>query len=139
VKTASASQTSTGIDGTLNGVAAVGAAYLAGRNSAAAYLPQGGVSRDESGGAAAGGGDTVYSDEAFGAVPGADGSGVYGNPGCGNCRAWLSAHAGSGLINLNTPEYRTTMWKALRARGYTGEGVDLPVKITATGYTQLAK
>jgi hypothetical protein len=137
VKTASANQKSTGIDGTLKGVgdllggiAAVMRAYPAVPTVTAAV--DGGYTF-----AAATTYDTAPAE--YNGVPGENGIGVYGRSGCGRCAAYAAAHPDIAIIDIADARNRADMWAALRARGYTGTSVALPVAVTADGFTQAAK
>jgi len=146
VKTASANQKSTGIDGTLKGVgdllggiAAVMRAYPAvpSANTDPA-VPT--VTAAVDGGytfAAATTFDTVPTE--YNGVPGENGIGVYGRSGCGRCAAYAAAHPDIAIIDIADARNRAAMWAALRTRGYTGTSVALPVAVTADGFTQSAK
>ena len=83
--------------------------------------------------------DTDYSTEGFSASPGADGAGVYGKTSCPRCRAFKTAHPDVSLINLADAENKAAMWAALRRLGFKENAVDLPVVVTASGFTQAAK
>ena len=139
VKTASATQKSTGIDGTLKGVgdllggiAAVMQAYpAAGAEQTAAV--DGGYTF-----AAATTFDTVPTE--YNGVPSENGIGVYGRSGCGRCAAYAAAHPDVAVIDIGNEQYRKTMWDTLKGRfKFTGTNVNLPVVITADGFTQAAK
>lgn len=80
----------------------------------------------------------VYSTDGYGATPAEDGSGVYGRPSCSRCKAYKLAHD-TEFVNIDTASNRLAMWAALRARGYAGSSVALPVVIGTTGFTQAAK
>ena len=153
VKTASANQTSTGIDGTLKGVgdllggiAAVMRAYPAA--GAVPAVPSANtdpavptVTAAVDGGytfAAATTFDTVPTE--YNGVPGENGIGVYGKSGCGRCAAYAAAHPDIAIIDIGNEQYRKTMWDTLKGRfKFTGTNVNLPVVITADGFTQAAK
>jgi len=152
VKTASANQKSTGIDGTLKGVgdllggiAAVMRAYPAA--GAVPAVPSANtdpavptVTAAVDGGytfAAATTFDTVPTE--YNGVPGENGIGVYGRSGCGRCAAYAAAHPDIAIIDIADARNRAAMWAALRTRGYTGTSVALPVAVTADGFTQAAK
>lgn len=138
VKTASANQKSTGIDGTLKGVgdllggiAAVMRAYPAVPTVTAAV--DGGYTF-----AAATTYDTAPTE--YNGVPGENGIGVYGRSGCGRCAAYAAAHPDIAIIDIGNEQYRKTMWDTLKGRfKFTGTNVNLPVVITADGFTQAAK
>lgn len=145
VKTASASQQSTGIDGTLNGLANLlfavdklrsggGAGVTAQSAAAVPDKPAAEAQNTE----AAEAGDTLYTAEGFDGSPGSDGSGVYGHPSCSRCRAYLRNHPGVKIINTDVAENEAALRKALKDRGFTGS-IGLPVEVTAPGYTLMAK
>lgn len=144
VKTASANQTSTGIDGTLKGVgdllggiAAVMRAYPAA--GAVPAVPT--VTSAVDGGytfAAATTFDTVPTE--YNGIPGENGIGVYGRSGCGRCAAYAAAHPDVAIIDIADARNRAAMWDALRARNFpSSTSVALPVQITETGYIQNVK
>jgi len=152
VKTASASQTSTGIDGTLAGLGTVlqgMAQFMAASQGAviAGNGTQGASVASEAGQAQSisaivrgtPGGETVHSAERFTGSPGPAGEGVYGRASCARCQAYAAAHPEAQLIDLDSGANRADMWAALRLRGYAGQSVSLPVSITADGYTQAAR
>lgn len=132
VKTASANQTSTGIDGTLKGVgdllggiAAVMRAYPA--------VPT--VTSAVDGGYTFAAAPTAYNGS-----PGENGIGVYGRSGCGRCAAYAAAHPDVAIIDIADARNRAAMWDALRARNFpSSTSVALPVQITETGYIQNVK
>jgi len=138
VKTASANQKSTGIDGTLKGVgdllggiAAVMQAYPAVPTVTSAV--DGGYTF-----AAAPTYDTAPAE--YNGVPGENGIGVYGRSGCGRCAAYAAAHPDVAMIDIGNEQYRKTMWDTLKGRfKFTGTNVNLPVVITADGFTQAAR
>lgn len=144
VKKASANQQSTGIDGTLNGLGqlmAVMAKFMAASPGVPVKVPAV-VETDEvtnEASTAAPGGDAVYSPEGYGGTPGADGSGTYGNPSCGRCRAYRAAHPDVSIINIDDAGNRAAMWSALRSRGFSGSSVALPVSVTSTAFTAAAR
>lgn len=135
VKTASASQQSTGIKETLEGMGVL----LTGIGSLVAKtqgIPVSDAVVTES--SASGSSDTAPS-VSYTGTPLADGVGVYGKAGCGRCAVYKANHPDAQIIDIGVEANRTAMWVALRKLGYTGEVVDLPVVITATGFTQAAK
>jgi hypothetical protein len=150
VRTASANQTSTGIDGTLRGVgdllggiAAVMRAYpAAGAVPAVPAVQPAGVAQT----AAVDGGYTFAAATTFDTAPteyngspGENGIGVYGKSGCGRCAAYAAAHPDVAVIDIGNEQYRKTMWETLKGRfKFTGTNVNLPVVITADGFTQAA-
>ena len=89
--------------------------------------------------AAAPAGQTAYSADGYGGAPGPAGEGVYGRPSCGRCQAYRAAHPDTAIINIDSPANRDDMWAALRLRGFAGQSVALPVRVTADAYTQAAK
>ena len=143
VKTANASQQSTGIDGTLKGVgdllggiAAVMQAYPAVPTAAAGAAQTEAVDGGYSFTAATTF-DTVPTE--YNGVPGENGIGVYGRSGCGRCVAYAAAHPDVAVIDIGNEQYRKTMWDTLKGRfKFTGTNVNLPVVITADGFTQAA-
>jgi len=85
-------------------------------------------------------GDVAYSSDGYGGSPGSGGAGVYGKPSCSRCRAYRSAHPVVEMINIEASDgNRAAMWSALRARGYAGSSVSLPVLIDAAGFIQAAR
>ena len=144
VKTASANQKSTGIDGTLQGVgdllggiAAVMQAYPAVPTAAAGAAQTSAVDGGYTFAAA-----TTYdtAPTEYNGVPGENGIGVYGKSGCGRCAAYAAAHPDVALIDIGNEQYRKTMWDTLKNRfKFTGTNVNLPVAITADGFTQAAR
>lgn len=139
VKTASANQTSTGIDGTVNALAGL-------MGSMAQFMARSQVLSVPAGAAAAERGYTYDTDPSYDTAPtgytgspGENGIGVYGRSGCGRCAAYAAAHPDVAIIDIADARNRAAMWDALRARGYTGTTVALPVAVTADGYTQSAK
>jgi hypothetical protein len=144
VKTASANQKSTGIDGTLKGVgdllggiAAVMRAYPAVPSAAAGAAQTSAVDGGYTFAAA-----TTYdtAPTEYNGVPGENGIGVYGRSGCGRCAAYAAAHPDIAMIDIGNEQYRKTMWDTLKGRfKFTGTNVNLPVVITADGFTQAAK
>ena len=153
VKKASASQTSTGIDGTLKGVGDLlgGIAAVMQAYPAAGAVPA--VPAVQS--AAAGAAQTAAVDGGYtfaaatthdmaptesNGSPRENGIGVYGKSGCGRCAAYAAAHPDIAIIDIGNEQYRKTMWDTLKGRfKFTGTNVNLPVVITADGFTQAAK
>lgn len=85
-------------------------------------------------------GGVEYSTLGFAGVPGPTGEGIYGRPSCSRSRAYVAAHPGVELINIDNPENRTAMWTALQLRNFpAATNVALPVQITETGYIQNVK
>lgn len=83
--------------------------------------------------------EVLYSTDGYGGAPGTAGEGVYGRPSCGRCRAYRAAHPDTQIINLDDPANRAAMWAALRARGFKGTSAALPVAVTEDGYTAAAR
>ena len=139
VKTASASQQSSGVKETLEGMGVL----LGGLGS---LMARSQVLSVQAGAAAAERGYTYYTDPSYDTAqtgytgsPGETGIGVYGQSGCGRCSAYAAAHPDIAIIDIADARNRAAMWDALRTRGYTGTSVALPVAVTADGYTQPAK
>ena len=85
----------------------------------------------------------AYSDDGYGGVPGEGGVGVYGRVSCSRCREYRAAHPDVKIIDIGVTANRAAMWEALKADKpgfkFDGASVSLPVVITADGYTQAAK
>ena len=154
VKSAKAAQTSTGIDGTLAGMGTLmqgmaqfmaasqgvkAPAKAAVVSSTASSASDTDVSTDGSEAVEYIPATKAYSTEGYDGAPGADGSGVYGQPSCSRCRAYKAAHPDTAIINLSNTANHAAMWAALKARGFTGTSASLPVEITATGFVSPAK
>ena len=152
VKTASANQQSSGVDGTINALGSLmsimaqfmanGQQYRVGVGTPANTDPAvPTVTAAVDGGytfAAATTFDTVPTE--YNGVPGENGIGVYGRSGCGRCAAYAAAHPDIAIIDIGNEQYRKTMWDTLKGRfKFTGTNVNLPVVITADGFTQAAK
>lgn len=144
VKTASASQQSTGIKETLEGMGVL----LTGIGTLVAKMQGVPVPSAVAGAESVSeilsdppdaAGETAYSAEKFTGSPGPAGEGVYGRASCARCQAYAAAHPEAQLIDLDSGANRADMWAALRLRGYAGQSVSLPVSITADGYTQAAR
>jgi hypothetical protein len=147
VRKASASQQSTGIKEALEGLgsfmreirlassdgqsAAVPAAVSA-PSAASAVLSVSAPAQDEPP-------SYAYSAEGYDGSPGADGSGVYGRPSCGRCRAYRAAHPDVEIINVDSAANASAMWSAIKARGFAGGTAALPVAISSDGYVLSAK
>jgi hypothetical protein len=139
VKTASATQQSSGVKETLEGMGVLlgGIGSLMARSQVLS-VPAGAASAER--------GYTYDTDPSYDTAPtgytgspGAGGEGVYGRPGCPRCRAYAAAHPGVEIIDIDQPANSAAMWAALRARGYTGRTAALPVAVTAEGYALGAK
>ena len=140
VKTASATQQSSGVKETLEGMGVLlgGIGSLMARSQVLS-VPAGAASAVDGGYtfAAATTYDTAPTE--YNGVPGENGIGVYGRSGCGRCAAYAAAHPDIAIIDIADARNRAAMWAALRTRGYTGTSVALPVAVTADGFTQSAK
>lgn len=139
VKTANASQQSSGVKETLEGMGVL----LGGIGS---LMARSQVLSVQAGAASAERGYTYDTDPSYDTAPtgytgspGENGIGVYGRSGCGRCAAYAAAHPDIAIIDIADARNRAAMWAALRTRGYTGTSVALPVAVTADGYTQSAK
>ena len=143
VKSASASQQSTGIKETLEGMGVLltGIGQLVAKTQGVPVpsAVSGAESVIQNPEAGTEGGDTEYSSDGYAGAPGADGVGVYGRPSCSRCRSYKAAHPETQIIDIGVGTNRSAMWAALRLRGYAGQSVSLPVSITADGYTQAAR
>ena len=139
VKSASANQKSSGVKETLEGMGVL----LSGLGSLMAR-PQ--VLSVQAGAAPAERGYTYDTDPSYDTAPtgytgspGENGIGVYGKSGCGRCAAYAAAHPDVAVIDIGNEQYRKTMWETLKGRfKFTGTNVNLPVVITADGFTQAA-
>ena len=138
VKSASATQQSTGIKETLEGMGVLltGIGSLVAKTQGIPVAATAPVSTDTAPAVSA---ETDYSTEGFGGSPGAGGDGVYGRPSCSRCQAYKAAHPDVQMIDIDIAANRAAMWAALRARGYTGRTAALPVAVTAEGYALGAK
>ena len=138
VKTANASQQSSGVKETLEGMGVLltGIGSLVAKTQGLPVAATAPVSTDTAPAVSA---ETDHSTEGFSASPGAAGEGVYGRPSCSRCQAYKAAHPDVQMIDIDIAANRAAMWDALRARGYTGTSVALPVAVTADGFTQAAK
>lgn len=80
----------------------------------------------------------AYSDDGFEGAA-VDSVGVYGRPSCGRCQTYLKNNPGTQLINLDQGSNSAEMWKALRALGFKGNNVQLPVRIATDSYEEMAR
>lgn len=149
-KKGNASQQSTGIGETLNGLGALMggmAKFMAASQGVKApqvVIPDADSSVENSPETVASAAlpamsEVLYSTDGYGGAPGTAGEGVYGRPSCGRCRAYRAAHPDTQIINLDDPANRAAMWAALRARGFKGTSAALPVAVTEDGYTAAAR
>lgn len=85
----------------------------------------------------------TYSGDGYDGVPGEGGIGVYGRPSCSRCRDYKASHPDVKIIDLDVQANKSAMWAALKADKpgfkFTGSSVSLPVVVTADGYTPAAK
>ena len=143
VKTASASQQSTGIKETLEGMGAllggIGTLVAKTQGVPVPSAVAGAESVIQNPEAGTDGGDTEYSSDGYVGAPGADGVGVYGRQSCSRCRAYKASHPETQIIDIGIAANRSALWAALKRLGYTGASVSLPVAITSTGFTQAAQ
>jgi uncharacterized protein YneF (UPF0154 family) len=141
VKTASASQQSTGIRETLEGMGVLltGIGSLVARTQGVPVAAAVAGLTDTAPEALADAGDIEYSADGYGGVPGANGVGVYGKPSCSRCRAYVAAHPDAQIIDVRVAANKAALWAALKSRGYSGASVGLPVVVTEAGYTAAAK
>lgn len=72
----------------------------------------------------------------FGAVPGDGGVGVYGEPSCPKCQAYIAKH---DVDLIDYWKYRAVARQSLVDRGYTGTVVKFPLLITEDSYMMEAK
>ncbi len=154
VKTASANQKSTGIDGTINALGSLmgimaqfmanGQQYRVGVGTPAAFTmtdsSTDSVSAVDGGYTFAAATSYDMAPTEYNGSPGENGIGVYGRSGCGRCAAYAAAHPDIAIIDIGNEQYRKTMWDTLKGRfKFTGTNVNLPVVITEDGFTQAAK
>ena len=143
VKTASASQQSTGIKETLEGMGVlltgIGTLVAKTQGVPVPSTAAGAESVIQNPEVGTEGGDTEYSSDGYAGAPGADGAGVYGQPGCSRCRSYKAAHPETQIIDVRKADNSSALWAALKRLGYTGASVSLPVVVTTTGYTLSAK
>ena len=139
-KDAKASQQSTGIKETLEGIGSIigPTAQLAAKTQG---VPVASPAVDTAPASAEASSEVVYSSEGYDGAPAAGGVGVYGKTSCARCRAYKAAHPGEKMIDIAVPANRAAMWAALRdeKRKFAGGSVQLPVVITADGYIEAAK
>ena len=140
VRTASATQQSTGIKETLEGMGVL----LTGIGQLVAKTQGIPIASSAASGATANAdtleasSETVAATSGYGGIPGTDGIGVYGQPTCSRCRAYKTAHPETEIIDVRVAANEAALRSALKRLGHTGT-ISLPVEVTATGYTQAAK
>lgn len=139
VRTASATQQSTGIKETLEGMGVL----LTGIGQLVAKTQGIPIASSAASGATLDA-DTLEASvetaaaSGYGGIPGTDGIGVYGQPTCSRCRVYKTAHPETEIIDVRVAANEAALRSALKRLGHTGS-IPLPVEITATGYTQAAK
>lgn len=142
VKTANATQQSTGIEGTLNGLGDLMGGMAQFMVAAQTLKAPGLVTPEAAIRESIGETDvkpSVASSAGYDAVPGVNWVGVYGRPSCAKCQAYRAAHPDTAIVNIDDAANKTAMWAALENRGFEGSTVALPVQITADGYAQGVK
>ena len=140
VKTASASQQSTGIKETLEGMGVLltGIGTLVAKTQGIPIASSAASGATVNADTLEASSETVASASGYGGIPGTDGIGVYGQPTCSRCRAYRIAHPETEIIDVRVAANEVALRSALALHGHTGS-IQLPVEITATGYTQAAK
>lgn len=142
VKTANATQQSTGIEGTLKGMGDLMGGMAQFMVAAQTLKVPGLVTPEAAIREPIGETDvkpSVASSAGYDAVPGVNWVGVYGRPSCAKCQAYRAAHPDTAIVNIDDAANKTAMWAALENRGFGGSTVALPVQITADGYAQGVK
>ena len=140
VKTASASQQSTGIKETLEGMGVLltGIGNLVNRAQGIPIASSAASGATVNADTLEASSETVAAASGYGGIPGTDGIGVYGQPTCSRCRAYKTVHPETEIIDVRVAANEAALRYALKRLGHTGS-IQLPVEITATGYTQEAK
>lgn len=140
VKTASASQQSTGIKETLEGMGVLltGIGQLVAKTQGIPIASSSASGATVNADTLEASSETVAAASGYGGIPGTDGIGVYGQPTCSRCRAYKTAHPETEIIDVRVAANEAALRSALALHGHTGS-ISLPVEITATGYTQAAK
>lgn len=138
VKKASASQQSSGIDGTLRGIGELlgGVAQLMEVQrpmiSTLEYRP---VDEIEGNRMVWGNRPTT----GYNGVPGEGGVGVYGRWGCGRTRAYQERH-GVEIVDVDVGDHLAVLRQALRVRGKaSNEGLAYPIVVTEDSYIERAR
>jgi hypothetical protein len=142
VKTANATQQSTGIEGTLKGMGDLMGGMAQFMVAAQTLKVPGLVTPEAAIRESIGETDVKPSgatSAGYDAVPGVNWVGVYGRPSCAKCQAYKAAHPDTAIVNIDDAANKTAMWAALENRGFGGSTVALPVQITADGYAQGVK
>ena len=140
VKTASASQQSTGIKETLEGMGVLltGIGQLVAKTQGIPMASSAASGATLDADTLEASVETVAAASGYGGIPGTDGIGVYGQPTCSRCRAYKAAHPETEIIDVRIAANEAALRSALKRLGHTGS-IQLPVEITATGYTLSAK
>ena len=140
VKTASASQQSTGIKETLEGMGVLltGIGQLVAKTQGIPMASSAASGATLDADTLEASVETVAAAAGYGGIPGTDGIGVYGQPTCSRCRAYKAAHPETEIIDVRIAANEAALRSALKRLGHTGS-IQLPVEITATGYTLSAK
>ena len=140
VKTASATQQSTGVKETLEGMAVLltGVGNLVNRAQDIPIASSAVSSATANADTLEASSETVAATSGYGGIPGTDGIGVYGQPTCSRCRAYKTAHPETEIIDVRVAANEAALRSALKRLGHTGS-IPLPVEITVTGYTLSAK
>lgn len=140
VKTASANQKSTGIDGTVNALAGLMGSMAQFMAATQMMAPVAAVQPTATATPNAAPYTFAAATTGYNGIPGENGIGVYGRSGCGRCAAYAAAHPDVAIIDIADARNRAAMWDALRARNFpSSTSVALPVQITETGYIQNVK
>ena len=140
VRTASATQQSTGVKETLEGMGVLltGIGNLVNRAQDIPIKSSAVSSATANADTLEASSETVAATSGYGGIPGTDGIGVYGQPTCSRCRAYKTAHPETEIIDVRVAANLTALRSALARLGHTGS-IPLPVEITVTGYTLSAK
>ena len=140
VRTASATQQSTGVKETLEGMGVLltGIGNLVNRAQDIPIASSAVSSATANADTLEASSETVAATSGYGGIPGTDGIGVYGQPTCSRCRAYKTAHPETEIIDVRVAANLTALRSALARLGHTGS-IPLPVEITVTGYTLSAK
>ena len=140
VRTASATQQSTGIKETLEGMGVLltGIGQLVAKTQGIPIASSAASGATVNADTLEASSETVAAASGYGGIPGTDGIGVYGQPTCSRCRAYKAAHPETEIIDVRVAANEAALRSALKRLGHTG-AISLPVEVTATGYTQAAK
>ena len=140
VKNASATQQSTGIKETLEGMGVLltGIGQLVAKTQGIPIASSAAFSATANADTLEASSETSAAASGYGGIPGTDGIGVYGQPTCSRCRAYKTAHPETEIIDVRVAANEAALRSALKRLGHTGS-IQLPVEITATGFTQAAK